>query len=160
MLDAGEDPRFVMRRLIIFASEDIGNADPRALQVAIAADQALARLGLPEALHAMSQCCTYLSIAAKSNASYAAFKAARADIQQFGALPVPMSLRNAPTEAMKEWGYHEGYRYPHDEGGYAEGATYLPEKLVGRRYYEPAQSGLEAHIRTRLAKLRGETEEE
>ncbi len=156
MLEAGEDPRFMLRRMIIFASEDIGNADPRALQVAIAADQAFHRLGMPEALHSLSQCCTYLASAPKSNASYEAFKAARADVQDHGALPVPKKLRNAPTKLMKAEGHGDGYRYPHDEGGYAKGETYLPEKLLGRRYYHPRDSGLEARIRERLARLRGE----
>ncbi len=156
MVEAGDDPLFILRRLIIFASEDVGNADPRALMVATAADEAFRRLGMPEGLHAMAQACTYLACAPKSNASYRAFVAAREDVRQRGALPVPMSLRNAATKSMKEWGYGEGYRYPHDEGGYAEGATYLPEALAGRRYYEPRDSGLEARIREKLARLRGE----
>ena len=154
MLDAGEDPRFVLRRMLILASEDIGTADPRALQVAVAADQAFARLGMPEGLHAMAQCCTYLACAPKSNASYKAAIAARRDVKEHGALPVPMHLRNAATAAMKSWGYGEGYRYAHDEGGFAKGATYLPQPLIGRRYYEPVESGLEARIRERLAQLR------
>jgi putative ATPase len=156
MLDAGEDPLFVLRRMVIFASEDIGNADPRALSLAVAADQAFARLGMPEGLFAMAQCCTYLASAPKSNASYAAFTAAREDIEAHGALPVPLHLRNAATQAMKSWGYGEGYRYPHDEGGFAEGARYLPEALAGRRYYRPKDAGLEARIRERLARLRGD----
>ncbi len=154
MLEAGEDPELVLRRMIIFASEDIGNADPRALSLAVAADQAFARLGMPEGLHAMAQCCTYLASAPKSNASYMAFLAAREDIEKHGALPVPMHLRNAPTRAMKQWGYGEGYRYPHDEGGFAEGARYLPDALAGKRYYEPKDAGLEARIREKLARLR------
>ena len=157
LLEAGEDPRFVLRRMIIFASEDIGNADPRALQVAIAADQAFHRLGVPEALHALAQCCTYLASAPKSNASYMAFLAAREDVRQHGALPVPKKLRNAPTKLAKSEGHGAGYRYPHDEGGYAAGETYLPEKLAGRRYYHPRDSGLEARIREKLAHLRGES---
>lgn len=156
MLEAGEDPRFVLRRLVIFASEDIGNADPRALQVAVAADQAFARLGMPEGLHPMAQACTYLAVAPKSNASYQAFLRARSDIKKHGALPVPMKLRNAPTKAMKDWGYGQGYRYPHDEDGFAAGETYLPDALQGRRYYEPRESGLEMRIKERLARLRGE----
>lgn len=159
MLEAGDDPLFVLRRLIIFASEDIGNADPRALEIAVTADQAFRRLGMPEGLHAMAQCCTYLASAPKSNASYAAFKAAQKDIEARGALPVPMHLRNASTKAMKEWGYGEGYRYPHDEGGHATGATYLPDELAGRRYYSPKDAGFETRIRARLARLRGEAED-
>jgi len=155
MLEAGEDPRFVLRRLIIFASEDIGNADPRALQVAVAADQAFARLGMPEGLHPLAQACTFLACSPKSNASYVAFGEAQADVRAHGSLPVPMKLRNAPTRAMKEWGYGEGYRYPHDEGGVAPGETYLPEELVGKKYYRPSQNGEEARISERLRKLKG-----
>ncbi|HJL03379.1 MAG TPA: replication-associated recombination protein A [Polyangiaceae bacterium LLY-WYZ-15_(1-7)] len=158
MLEAGEDPLFVLRRLVIFASEDIGNADPRALQVAVAADQAFRRLGMPEGLHPMAQCCTYLAVAPKSNASYMAFLGAQKDVRDRGALPVPLKLRNAPTKAMKAWGYGGGYRYPHDEGGHATGETYLPDELAGRRYYHPTANGLEARIRERLARLRGESD--
>jgi putative ATPase len=156
MLEAGEDPRFVLRRLIIFASEDIGNADPRALQLVIAADQAFARLGMPEGLHPLAQACTFLACSPKSNASYVAFSEAKADVHAHGSLAVPMKLRNAPTRAMKEWGYGEGYRYPHSEGGVAAGETYLPDELVGKRYYRPTQNGEEARIAERQRKLRGE----
>jgi putative ATPase len=156
MLEAGEDPLFVMRRMVIFASEDIGNADPRALELAVSADQAFQRLGMPEGTHPMAQCCTYLASAPKSNASYAAWSAAQKDVQQRGALPVPMKLRNAPTREMKQWGYGEGYRYPHDEGGHAAGETYLPDELADRRYYEPKEAGFESRIRERLTKLRGD----
>jgi putative ATPase len=155
MLEAGEDPLFVLRRMLIFASEDIGNADPRALQVAAAADQVFQRLGMPEGLHTLGQCCVYLASAPKSNASYLAWQEAQRDVRDHGALPVPLKLRNAPTRAMKEWGYGEGYRYPHDEGGHAAGETYLPEQLAGRRYYRPSEHGLEAAIGERLKKLRG-----
>jgi putative ATPase len=155
MLEAGEDPRFVLRRLLIFASEDIGNADPRALSIAVAADQAFARLGMPEGLHSMAQACTYLASAAKSNASYKAFAAAQADVKEHGSLEVPLKLRNASTPAMKSWGYGVDYRYPHDEGGIAEGETYLPDALIERRYYQPSQNGEEAAIAERLRKLRG-----
>lgn len=155
MLEAGEDPLFLLRRMIIFASEDIGNADPRALQLAVAADQAFQRIGMPEGMFPLAHCCTYLASAPKSNATYQAWTAAREDVHEHGALPVPMKLRNAPTKAMKEWGYGEGYRYPHGEGGYAEGETYLPEALEGRRYYRPKDAGFEARIRERLNRLRG-----
>jgi putative ATPase len=154
MLEAGEDPSFVLRRMVIFASEDIGNADPRALMLAVAADQAYARLGMPEAQHTLAQACTYLACAPKSNASYVAWTEAKADVAQHGSLPVPMKLRNAPTKAMKDWGYGEGYRYPHDEGGLAQGETYLPEKLVGKHYYRPTENGAEAQLADRLRKLR------
>jgi putative ATPase len=154
MLDAGEDPLFVLRRMLIFASEDVGNADPRALSIATAADQAFQRLGLPEGLHALGQCCVYLACAPKSNASYSAWTAARKAVAEHGALPVPLKLRNPVTGDMKRWGYGEGYRYPHDEGGHAAGETYLPERLAGERYYEPTDNGLEARIREHLARLR------
>jgi putative ATPase len=156
MLEAGEDPLFVLRRMLIFASEDIGNADPGALPLAVAADQAFQRLGMPEGLHVLGQCCVYLACAEKSNASYAAWTAAREAVREHGALEVPRKLRNAATPAMKAWGYGEGYRYPHDEGGHAAGETYLPERLVGQRFYEPTDHGLERDIAERLRKLRGE----
>ena len=154
MLEAGEDPLFVLRRMLIFASEDVGNADPRALEVAVSADAAFRRLGMPEGIFPIAQCCTYLASAPKSNASYKAWTMARADVREFGALPVPLKHRNAPTEAMKSWGYGEGGRNPHDEGGYSEGETYLPEQLVGRQYYRPTDRGFEARIAARLGELR------
>jgi putative ATPase len=154
MLEAGEDPLFVLRRMVIFASEDIGNADPHALMLATSADQAFARLGMPEGLHVLSQCCLYLACAPKSNASYVAWERAQRDVRERGALEVPRKLRNAPTALMKASGYGQGYRYPHDEGGYASGETYLPDALAGRRYYEPKDSGIEARIRERMIKLR------
>ncbi len=156
MLEAGEDPLFVLRRLLIFASEDIGNADPQALQVAVAADQAFQRLGLPEGLHPLGQCCVYLACAPKSNASYLGWSEAQQAVREHGALEVPHKLRNAATAAMKAWGYGQGYRYPHDEGGHASDETYLPERLLGQRFYRPTGNGLEAELRQRLRKLRGE----
>jgi len=156
MLEAGEDPLFVLRRMLIFASEDVGNADPRALEVAVSADAAFRRLGMPEGIFAIAQCCTYLASAPKSNASYKAWKAAQADIRELGALPVPMKLRNAPTAAMKSWGYGEGYRYPHDESGFSPDETYLPDELIGRRYYRPSDRGFEARIREHLRAIRSE----
>ena len=159
MLEAGDDPLFVLRRMLIFASEDIGNADPNALRMAVAADEAFQRLGMPEGLHTLGQCCVYLACAPKSNASYRAWSAAQRDVRERGALPVPMKLRNAPTQHMKAWGYGEGYRYPHDEGGYAKGESYLPDALVGTRYYQPSQNGLESRIAERLRTLRGENDD-
>lgn len=156
MLEAGEEPLFVLRRMIIFASEDVGNADPQAIQVAVAADASFRRLGMPEGMFPIAQCCTYLASTVKSNASYAAFTAAREDVNEHGALEVPLHLRNAPTNLMKEMGYGEGYRYPHAENGFAGGVSYLPKELEGRRYYEPKDQGFEARIKARLAKLRGE----
>lgn len=156
MVEAGDDPLFILRRMIIFASEDVGNADPQALVVATSADAAFRRLGMPEGLFAMAQCCTYLASVPKSNASYVAWTSAQADIREQGALPVPMQLRNGATKAMKEWGYGEGYRYPHDEGGFSRGARYLPDALEGKRYYVPREAGFESKIKARLERLREE----
>ena len=110
---------------------------------------------MPEGIFPIAQCCTYLASAPKSNASYKAWRMAQADVREHGALQVPLKLRNAPTAAMKSWGYGEGYRYPHDESGFSPGETYLPEPLVGRRYYHPTGRGFEARIRDRLDELRG-----
>ena len=159
MIEAGEDPLFVLRRMIIFASEDVGNADPRAPQVVVAADAAFRRVGMPEGAYPLVQACSYLASAPKSNAAVEAISAPRRDIRERGPLPVPARLRNAPTGLMKELGYGEGYRYPHDEGGYAAGETYLPDELAGRRYYRPRNSGFEIRIAERLARLRGEDED-
>ena len=160
MLDAGDDPLFVSRRLIIFASEDVGNADPRALEVAVNADRAFRRMGLPEGVYPLAHAALYLASCPKSNAVGRAFKAARAAIAAHGALPVPRKLRNAVTELMKDDGYGDGYQYPHDsEGSYVPGETYLPDELLGQRYYEPSDQGLERSIAERLARLRGEIKE-
>jgi putative ATPase len=155
MLEAGEDPLFVLRRMLIFASEDVGNADPNALQVAVAADAAFRRLGMPEGMFALAQCCAYLATAPKSNACYEAWTRAQADVRAHGALPVPKHLRNAPTELLRREGHGTGYRYPHDEGGYAPGVQYLPDGLEAARYYEPKNAGYEQRIRERLHRLRG-----
>jgi putative ATPase len=153
LVEGGDDPLFVLRRMLIFASEDVGLADPRALEQAVAADEAFRRLGMPEGLHVMSQCCLYLACAPKSNRSYMAFTAAREDVERHGSLPVPQHLRNAPTKLAKELGHGAGYRYPHDEGGFARDEAYLPERLVDAKYYDPTQNGVEARIRERLANL-------
>lgn len=160
MVDGGEDPRFILRRMLIFASEDVGNADPGALRLAVAADAAFTRLGMPEGLFAMAQCCTYLASTVKSTASYQAWTAARAAIKKHGALPVPMKLRNAPTAAMKSWGYGEGYRYPPAHGGHVEGETHLPAALEGERYYRPAAVGFEAKLAARLKRLRSDGDDD
>lgn len=155
MIEAGEDPLYIGRRMIIFASEDVGNADPRALSVAVDADRAFQRLGLPEGLYALSQATIYLACAPKSNASAAAWQSARGVIRDRGALPVPKKLRNAPTGLMKRMGYGKGYRYAHnEEGGYAAGETYLPDDIVGMRFYTPSERGLEQRIGEWLRKLR------
>lgn len=155
MLEAGDDPLFVLRRLLIFASEDIGNADPRALQVAVAADQSFRRMGMPEGLYPIAQAVLYLASAPKSNAVGKAFTGARQAVEEHGSLPVPTKLRNAATKLMKQMGYGQEYRYPHSEAGHhAEGETYLPDELEGARYYEPTDQGLEKAIGERLARLR------
>jgi putative ATPase len=159
MLEAGDDPAFVLRRLIIFASEDVGNADPRALTIVVAADQAFHRLGMPEGLYPIAHACLYLATAPKSGSVGRAFTAARALIRERGALPVPKKLRNAPTRLMKEEGYAEGYRYAHDhEGSYVPGETYLPDEAVGTRLYEPSREGYEETIAERLARWRARGE--
>ena len=140
MLEAGEDPVFIARRMVILASEDIGNADPQALQVAVAAMQAVNFVGLPEAQLNLAQAAIYLALAPKSNSVLKAIHQARADVKKYGALPVPLHLRNAPTTLMKELGYGEGYKYAHNyEGNWVE-QTYLPESLQGRRYYIPGSN--------------------
>jgi len=147
MVEAGEDPLFIARRMVIFASEDVGNADPRAIQVAIAVKEAVDFVGMPEGAIPLAQGVTYLATAPKSNASFKAMISAKEDTTRFGALPVPMPLRNAPTPMMKRMGYGENYRYPHSfEGAVAE-QDYLPEKLREQRYYQPTERGYEARIR-------------
>ncbi len=155
MLDGGCDPRYLARRLIRMASEDIGNADPRALHLAIDAAAAYERLGSPEGELALAQTVVYLACAAKSNAVYKAFGEAMKAARQSGSLEVPMHLRNAPTALMKSLDYGKQYRYAHDEeNGYAAGETYLPESLSGQRFYHPVDRGLEIRIREKLAALR------
>ncbi|WP_240732259.1 replication-associated recombination protein A [Geobacter sp. FeAm09] len=154
MLEAGEDPLFILRRMIIMASEDIGNADPRALQVAVSALQAFQFVGMPEGRITLGQAVVYLATAPKSNASYAGIDAALSEVRKSGALPVPLHIRNAPTKLMKELGYHKGYRYDHDyEEGYA-GQECLPEKLAGQKFYEPKGHGYEKNILERMEWLR------
>ncbi len=150
MIAAGEDPRFIARRLIISASEDVGNADPRALQVAVAAAQALDHIGLPEAQYALAQATTYLATAPKSNRAGSAFFAAVGDVESRGSLPVPLHLRNAPHRGMKQHGIGIGYRYPHDFEGADVDQQYLPDELVERRYYLPTDHGYEATIAARM----------
>jgi putative ATPase len=154
MLEAGEEPLFVARRMIIFASEDVGNADPRALTVAVSAHQAFQTVGWPEGWIPLSQAATYLATAPKSNASYRAYQRAKAELGESGSLPVPLHLRNAPTELMRREGYGEDYRYPHDFPGHVTEQNYLPERLKGRRYYEPGDEGEERRIKERLEQWR------
>ena len=150
MLEAGEDPLFIVRRMVIFAAEDIGNADPQALQVAIAAKDAVHFVGLPEGKIPLAQVVTYLASAPKSNASYKAMLAAAQDVKEHGALPVPLHLRNAPTGLMQDLGYGKGYRYAHDFQDHIVDQEHLPKELLGRRYYAPGDSGQEGEIRSRL----------
>jgi putative ATPase len=154
MLEAGEDPRFLLRRLVIFASEDIGNADPRALQVAVAAQQAFDFIGLPEGTHALAQATTFLACAPKSNATYEAWKAARKDLDRHGNAPLPAHVVNPATKLMERLGFGDGYKYPHDFPGSHVGQQYLPDELVGRVYYEPTTNGLERTIKERLDQWR------
>ena len=157
MLEAGEDPLFIARRLVILASEDVGNADPRGLQVAVAALEAFRFLGMPEGALALAQATTYLASVPKSNASYAGLKAARAMVKAQGNLPVPQHLRNAPTALLKEIGNAEGYDYPHDHPeGLAPGVHYLPEALRGTRFYHPTPRGFEKKIGEFLDWVRGQ----
>jgi len=153
MIEAGEDPMFVLRRMVIFASEDVGNADPMGLMVATSALQAFQLVGLPEGAINIAHAISYLAAAPKSNASYMAWKAAKKDIAAHGSLPVPMHLRNAPTGLMKSLGYGQGYQYPHDgEGGFVVD-DYLPDALKDARYYHPKDVGVEAGIKARLEAL-------
>lgn len=149
MLDAGEDPLFIARRMIIFAAEDVGNADPAALQLAVAVKDAFHFVGMPEGWIPLAQGVTYLACAPKSNASYMAYLAALKDVREKGALAVPFHIRNAPTPMMKDIGYGKGYKYPHSFGGYIEQA-YMPEELQGREYYKPTDSGFDKVLKERL----------
>ena len=150
MLDAGEDPLFILRRMVIFASEDVGNADPRGLQIATAALQGFQFVGMPEGRIIIGQAVTYLATAPKSNASYVAIDASLAEVRRSGALPVPMHIRNAPTKLMKELGYHKGYQYAHDQADGTAGMTCLPDKLAGKVFYEPKGHGYEKNILERM----------
>ncbi len=155
MLDGGAEPRYLARRLIRMASEDIGLADPRALRMALDAAEVYERLGSPEGELALAQCAVYLAVAPKSNAVYVAYKAARAFVKQDGTRPVPMHLRNAPTALMKTLEHGKGYRYAHDEaGGFAAGECYLPDGMDAPGFYQPVERGLEIRIADKLRELR------
>jgi len=155
MIDGGCDPHYVARRVVRMASEDIGNADPRGLQITLDAWNTYDRLGSPEGELAIAHAIVYLSCVPKSNAVYTGYKAAMSAAKEHGTLEVPMHLRNAPTKLMKEIGYGEGYRYAHDEeDAYAAGEVYLPEELQGQKYYQPEDRGLEVKIKQHLDKLR------
>ncbi len=160
LLDSGADPRYVARRLIRMANEDIGLADPRALRMALDASEVYERLGSPEGELALAQSAVYLAMAPKSNAAYLAYKSAAALVKRDGSRPVPKHLRNAPTALMKQMDHGAGYRYAHDEpDAFAAGETYLPEGLTHQRFYEPVERGLEIKIRARLLHLRALNEQ-
>ncbi len=160
MLDGGCDPAYIARRLVRMASEDIGNADPRALRLALDAWESYERLGRPEGDLALAQAAVFLACAAKSNAVYAAMTAAGRDVRQYGSLDVPPHLRNAPTRLMKELGHGEGYRYDHDEEqAFSAGQSYFPEEMPEQTYYEPVDRGLEQRIAEKLERLRRENRE-
>lgn len=155
MLDGGADPRYLARRMIRMASEDIGLADPRALRIALDAADVYERLGSPEGELALAECVVYLAVAPKSNAVYKAFGAARAFVKQDTTRPVPLHLRNAPTRLMKQLDYGKGYRYAHDEeGAFAAGERYLPDGMAAQQFYQPVPRGLEIRIGEKLDELR------
>jgi putative ATPase len=157
MLSGGEDPLFIARRLVIAASEDVGMADSRALQVAVAAQQAAHFIGMPEALYPLAHATVYLATAPKSNSAKVAYFAALADVERTLNDPVPLHLRNAVTGLMKRLGYGQGYRYAHDYEGHHVEQQHLPDSLAGRRYYTPSDQGAEAQVRDRLARWRRES---
>jgi putative ATPase len=160
MLDGGAEPKYMARRLIRMASEDIGLADPRALRLALAAAEVYERLGSPEGELALAECVVYLAVAPKSNAVYKAFNEVRALVKKDGTRPVPMHLRNAPTKLMKELDYGKGYRYAHDEeDGFAAGETYLPQGMESAKFYHPVERGLEIKIADKLRELRNKNKQ-
>ncbi len=150
MIDAGEDPRFIMRRLVILAAEDIGNANPHALNFAVSAMQAVQMLGMPEARIVLGQICCLLAASPKSNRSYVAIDKALSAVKDYGAVEVPLHLRNAATPLMKSFDYGKGYRYPHDDPQGARKLTYLPKELAGAKFYEPTENGYETQIKAAL----------
>jgi len=155
MLDGGADPRYMARRMVRMAVEDVGLADPRALRLALDAAETYERLGTPEGELALAECIIYLAVAPKSNAVYNAYNEARALVRKEGTRPVPLHLRNAPTRLMKDLGYGKEYRYAHDEeDAFAAGETYFPEGMRPPEFYRPAPRGLEIKIGEKLADLR------
>ncbi|MBX7147848.1 replication-associated recombination protein A [bacterium] len=153
MMEAGEDPLFIARRLVIFASEDIGNANPNAVTLAMSCMQSYDFVGFAEGWIPLSQCATYLAGSPKSNASYMAYKKAKGDVLEHGALAVPMNIRNAPTKLMKELGYGKGYEYAHDQVDNFSTQQHLPDKLTHKKYYNPTENGYEKHIKAYLEKI-------
>lgn len=159
MLEAGEEPLFVLRRMVIFAAEDVGCADPQALILSMATVDAFRLVGMPEGILPMSELCLYLATAPKSNTALTASGAAREAVQRRGALPVPVHLRNADHGMARMQGYGKGYQYPHDFPGHHVAQQYLPDALVGERYFEPSGLGHERIIAERLRRWRGEAQE-
>jgi putative ATPase len=153
MIEAGEDPRFVLRRMVIFAAEDVGNADPQALAVTVAALQAVELVGLPEGVLPMTQAVTYLALAPKSNAALTAYAAARKLVNERGSLPVPARYRPGATALDRSMGHGQGYKYPHDFAGHYVPEDYLPDEIVGERIYQPSDSGFEAELASRLTAI-------
>ena len=151
MIEGGEDPVFIARRMLIFASEDIGNANPNALLLANATFDAVSKIGYPECRINLSQCAIYLACSLKSNATYMALENASAAVRRYGDLPVPLHIRNAPTSLMKEMGYGSGYKYAHDYEGAFTQQEYLPQGLEGSRFYDPADTPRENETRRLLA---------
>ena len=154
MIEGGEDPLYIMRRLVRFASEDVGNADPQALTLTISATEAFKFIGPPEGYLALAQAAVYLALCEKSNAIYTAYGAAARDVRDLPEYPVPLHIRNAPTKLMNELGYGEGYKYPHDYPDTLVRQTYLPEELLGKRYYHPTDRGIEGKLKAFMEKVR------
>lgn len=154
MLEAGEDPIYIARRVTRFASEDVGLADPRALEIAVAAYQACHFIGMPECSVHLTEAVVYMSLAPKSNAMETAYNTAKIDALEMLAEPVPLNIRNAPTKLMKELGYGKGYRYAHDYKEKLTDMQCLPDSLVGREYYRPTEEGLEIKFKTRLEEIK------
>ena len=160
MLEGGEDPRYVSRRLIVFASEDVGNADPRALPLAVATAQAIQEIGMPEGRIPLAQCVTYLALAPKSNAAYTAGDAARAAVREYGTHIPPDHLRDGSHSGSKALGRGVGYKYPHAAGGFVADQRHLPEDLAHLRFYEPTTMGFEARLSEILSELRAQREQQ
>jgi putative ATPase len=157
MIEAGEDPLFIVRRMVILAAEDVGLADPEALRVAVSCQQAVHFIGMPEGFLPMAECCLYLALAPKSNTALTGYVAAMQDAKETAHLPVPLHLRNAPTPLMRQFGHGAGYRYAHDEASHvARDEVYLPQELVGRQYYVPGALGREAELVAHLQKRTSE----
>jgi putative ATPase len=153
ILESGEDPLYAARRIVRFASEDIGMADSRALEIAVAAYQACHFIGMPECSVHLTHAVVYMSLAPKSNALYAAYERAKEDAQKMAAEPVPLQIRNAPTNLMKELGYGSGYIYAHDTEEKLTAMRCLPESLSGRKYYEPTEQGQESRVKERMRQI-------